>query len=376
MSIPDQRSPAATRCIRPAASCLNSTRRAAVLTPTVPSVSAPGNAAQPPVELNWRPLRRADVPALTELMAAAEAVDQADEHYDEDDVIEEFWNGLIDLEADTRLVWAGAELVGYASLFGQRRVREVHSVWLTGAVHPRHRRRGVGRQLLRWQLGRAEQLHAERHPTVPANLICGTPAANVGLAGLARTEGLEELRFWFEMVRSLEDADPPLPPVRAAHGVRIEPYEDGRDEEVRRAHNLAFRDHFGSTERDPEEWRGYFTGSRAFRPDMSWLAVQDDDRAAIAGYLLAYVYAADVVARGRREVYIGQLGTLPDFRGRGVGSALLATALAQWSAAGHQDAYLGVDTANSTGALGLYERAGYRAHKRSTSWGRRLPAAS
>ena len=329
--------------------------------------------AHPSTELSWRPLGRADAAALTGLMAAAEAVDQSDENYDEDDVVEQFLNGLIDLDADTRLVWDGEQLIGYALLFGQRRVREVHSVWLSGTVHPQHRRRGLGRQLLRWQLERGGELHAERHPSVPANLMVGVSEANAGLAALARSEGLEELRFWFDMVRSLEDPDPPFPEVRPVHGVRIEPYDSVRDEEIRQAHNVAFHGHFGSTERDPEEWKGYFTGSRAFRPDLSLLSV-GDDRAEIAGYLLAYILEADVMANGRREVYLGQLGTMPDFRGRGVGSALLATALAQWSAAGHQAALLGVDTANGTGALGLYERAGYRVHKRSTSWGRSLPA--
>ncbi len=86
------------------------------------------------------------------------------------------------------------------------------------------------------------------------------------------------------------------------------------------------------------------------------------------------MYEADVAAKGKREVYIGQLGTLPDFRGRGVGSVLMATGLAGWAGAGHQEVYLGVDAANDTGALGLYERAGFTVHKRSTSWGVRLPA--
>ncbi len=321
-------------------------------------------------------MRREDVAALTELMAAAEAVDHTDEHSDEDDVVEHFMSGLINLETDTRLVWDDEELIGYGEVFGQRRVREVHSVWLGGTVHPDHRRRDLGRGLLRWQLERAEGLHAERHPAVAATVMCGVSETNVSLQALARTEGLEEIRFWFDMVRPLENPDPPLPPVRAAAGLQVEAYDTSRDEEVRQAHNTAFRGHFGSTERDPEEWRGYFTGSRAFRPELSLLAVTDDKQAAIAGYLLAYAFEADMVASGRREVYIGQLGTLPTFRGRGVGSALMATALANWSAAGHQDAYLGVDAANGTGALGLYERAGFTVHKRSTSWGRRLPAVS
>lgn len=307
-------------------------------------------------------------------MAAAEVVDRTDERSDEDDVVEHFMSGLVDLDADTRLVWDGDELIGYAEVFGQRQVREIHSIWLGGTVDPDHRRRGLGRQLLRWQLDRAGQLHAQRHPSVLANAMCDVSEANVGLAALARNEGLEEIRFWFEMVRPLESPAPPLPPVRAARDVRIEPYDVDRDEEVRQAHNTAFHGHFGSTERDPEEWKGYFTGARAFRPQLSLLAVTDDESATIAGYLLAYVYDVDVVATGRREVYIGQLGTLPAYRGRGVGSMLVATGLANWAAEGHQDVYLGVDAANETGALGLYERAGFTVHKRSTSWGRCLPA--
>ena len=330
--------------------------------------------AQSSVQQTWGPMRRADVAALTHLMAAAEAVDRTDERSDEDDVAEHFLSGLIDLDADTRLVWDGEELIGYAEVFGQRQVREVHAIWLGGTVHPDHRRRGLGRQLLQWQLSRAEELHAQRHPTVPANVMCDVSQTNVGLAALARSEALEEIRFWFEMVRHLEDPDPPLPPVRAVPGLRLEAYDKRRDEEVRQAHNTAFRGHFGSTERDAEEWRAYFTGARAFRPDLSLLAVTDDQDAALAGYLLTYVYEVDVIATGRKEVYIGQLGTMPSFRGRGVGSLLLATGLADWSAAGHQDAFLGVDAANETGALGLYERAGFTVDKRSTSWGRQLPA--
>jgi len=86
------------------------------------------------------------------------------------------------------------------------------------------------------------------------------------------------------------------------------------------------------------------------------------------------VYEADVESTGRRQVWLGQIGTLPDHRGKGVGRALLAAALRTWAAAGHEEAWLGVDSANGTGALGLYERAGFSVQRRSTSWARRLPA--
>ncbi|MEJ7719290.1 MAG: GNAT family N-acetyltransferase [Ilumatobacteraceae bacterium] len=83
---------------------------------------------------------------------------------------------------------------------------------------------------------------------------------------------------------------------------------------------------------------------------------------------------ADNVASGRNEVFLGQIGTLPSCRSTGAGRALLAAALAAWKAAGIDAASLGVDSENGTGALGLYERAGFAVTKRSSSWARQLGA--
>ncbi len=329
-------------------------------------------------ELAWRAFRPEDAGAAADLMAAAEAVDKTGENYDADDIIEELVNDLIDLEADTRVVWEGEQMVAMGHVFGWATVNEVHGIWCQGCVRPTHRRRGIGAQLLRWQLQRGEQLHAATHPRVPAHVKVGVAENNSGLEALVRAEGLEPIRSWFEMGRDLHGD---LPGPQPMPGIRLAPFDPDLDDEVRRAHNIAFRDHFGSTERTPEEWRQYFTGTRAFRPDLSLLALADgsgtgEGHADVAGFLLGYIYDADVAAKGRREVLLGQLGTLPAYRGRGIGSALLARALADWAAAGHEYACLGVDTANGTGALGLYERAGLRVVKTSTSWARRIPAAA
>lgn len=123
---------------------------------------------------------------------------------------------------------------------------------------------------------------------------------------------MTECRYWYEMVRLLDAPADQLPVAQQPAGLRLIDYDEGRSEEVRIAHTAAFRDHFGSTERDPDEWRTLFVGSRAFRPELSLLAVSDDDAAAVAGYLLAYIWDADIRASGRREVYVGQLGTLPE----------------------------------------------------------------
>ena len=55
-------------------------------------------------------------------------------------------------------------------------------------------------------------------------------------------------------------------------------------------------------------------------------------------------------------------------RRRGLGALLLATALESYRAAGYERSVLTVDTGNATGALRLYERAGYAVKDTSVVW--------
>ena len=56
--------------------------------------------------------------------------------------------------------------------------------------------------------------------------------------------------------------------------------------------------------------------------------------------------------------YVSMLGVLPQFRGRGLGRALLLTAFAEAARRGRTSVRLGVDTENGTGAPALYAGVG------------------
>jgi ribosomal protein S18 acetylase RimI-like enzyme len=218
-----------------------------------------------------------------------------------------------------------------------------------------------------WLLERGAEVHAEREPTAPAQLVVSVDERMTSLEGLVRRAGLHPERWYRDMERPLTD----LPPVQPVAGVELVPYTPDRDDEVRRAHNAAFTEHHGSSERDPETWQSLFTGQRAFRPDLSVLAVEDD---VVLGYLLAYVFEADTLATGRQRVDFGQIGVLPNARGRGLASAVIAAAL--HAAAGHdcQAATLGVDSGNVTGALRLYVKLGFTTSRTRVTWSLDLPS--
>jgi len=64
------------------------------------------------------------------------------------------------------------------------------------------------------------------------------------------------------------------------------------------------------------------------------------------------------------------VGTLREWRGRGLATALMVRVMRLMRDAGMQDAKLDVDTENQTGAMGLYERLGFRPEHRSIRWAR------
>jgi ribosomal protein S18 acetylase RimI-like enzyme len=299
-------------------------------------------------------LTPADVPAWCRLSAAIEAVDQTGDHYDEEDLAEELADPNLDLPRDTiGLVLPDGELAGYGVVRAPRSAREVDRIYLEGAVHPARRGQRIGPQLLGWLERRAAEAHQARYPDLPGEYESTPYTQLADRIALLERAGYVPVRWWNVMRRGLEE-----PPERTgvSAGLRIVPYDPAYDDAVRRAHNEAFDGHWGSSQRSPEEWAQWFTGSRAFQPAGSFLVLAGDE---IAGYLLSYFWAAEAVATGVREGYVGQLGTRAAWRRRGSASALLTHALAAFRAAGYERAGLDVDTDNASGALGLYQRHGF-----------------
>lgn len=319
-----------------------------------------------PAGVEGRAIEKADVAAWAELLAAVEKADRTGENYDAEDLLDELKDPKLDAAKDTLGLWSGGQLVGYAKLGGPDEVVDIHRVLTEGCVHPEWRDRGLGSGLLSWLIDRATAIHLERHPEAPGELSATTVSTNASALALFAAGGLEPTRYFFDMGRELRTE--PVPDSPAADGLRLVPFDPAYDDALRLAHNEAFRDHWGSTPRDPESWKTWCTGSRAFRAAHTFL-VLDGER--IASYAIGYEYVADTAATGIQELYVGQVGTRRDYRGKGAARAALAKAMATAKEAGFQRVALGVDAENPTGALGLYEMLGFRTKQKWIS--HRLP---
>ena len=106
------------------------------------------------------------------------------------------------------------------------------------------------------------------------------------------------------------------------------------------------------------DWTSYMTGDPEFDPDVWWLAERDET---LVGCALHW-----------SSGWLKDLAVRDAERGRGVGSALVATGLAEFARRGKRRVGLKVDAGNPTGAVGLYERLGFVTERREAVWAWRL----
>jgi ribosomal protein S18 acetylase RimI-like enzyme len=179
------------------------------------------------------------------------------------------------------------------------------------------------------------------------------------LAGIAERRGYRHGRSSFTMHVELDGRAPRLPGLPEAFELRG--YRPGDEEPIRHTLNQAFASDTSHHEVTPLSFREFHLQRRGFDPDLWRLAWQANE---LAGIALAYAESPGEPDLG----WISVLAVCPDLRRRGLGEALLRSALCELHARGVRRVGLGVDTQNETGALRLYERVGMHAIRQDDSW--------
>ncbi|KAB8196303.1 GNAT family N-acetyltransferase [Nonomuraea phyllanthi] len=312
--------------------------------------------------MEWGPLTLEDARPVAELWAAMEAEDRTGEFHGVDDVVGLLSGDLIDLAEGTLAARDGDRIVAFGHLPVRQSADGVHLMHLAGGVHPAYRGRGLGRHIIDWSIRTAPGLSERAYPGVPPELQLDVYEGRDDLAALLEGAGFSAVRTFARMTRSLSgDLPVPVPPA----GVSVAAWTPELDDGARDVRNEAFLDHWGSVRHTPESWRAIITGSRNFRPESSFVALAGD-RA--VGVLITYFFAAQPVPAGERQAWIHIVGTLREWRGKGVASTLIGHALATFMDQGYASAGLGVDAHNPTGAVSVYRRAGFEIVRRLTTY--------
>ena len=244
-------------------------------------------------------------------------------------------------------VFDAQTLVGYAHLDATD-VVEGSSAEL--AVHPEHRRRGVGHHLVQQILSLSPD----------GRLRLWAHGGHADAAHLAHSLGFAQARVLWQMRRSLHAS---LPSYELPHGVRLRSFvPDSDDAEWVAVNAAAFADlpdqGAWSIEdlhrRRQESW---------FDPDGFLVAesTQGADAGAMVGFHWTKVHGTASTGDGHGHEPLGEVyvvGVDPRRRGTGLGRALVLAGLAHLRGQGLSQAMLYVDATN-TAAIGLYESLGF-----------------
>lgn len=324
----------------------------------------------------WRPLRPDDLDGLTTLFNAARAWEGApDESVTRGEMAHRLADPGLRPSVDSRAGFdARGRLLAWGWVWCRMRPVNLSRAMLQGDVHPEVRRQGIGGALLAWQLRRAEErLRGELPVDLPRRIDLFAPPGDAARGALARASGLEPLRWFHKMARSLAGERPTAPsPADAPPGVRIVAWSDSFEHAALVARNDAWRDHWGYEPMPSDVWRHLLLADPAFLRSSSRVALAGDD---IAGMVLCSAQAVADAANGR-TAWLDHILVRRPWRRRGLAGALMDASMAALAADGYATVVLDVDADSPTGALGLYEGRGFGIVRTETLFGRPLEVES
>ena len=270
-----------------------------------------------------------------------------------------------DIDRDLFIVDIDGEVAGYGRTEWQdEQEARIHPV--VCFLGRAWRRRGIGRSMLATLEERALAVAAERPTERPAFFhaeTLGDPGADALLTG----SGYEPARYFYVMVRPSLD---PLPDAPMPEGLEIRPVREEHLRAIWDANVEAARDTWGFIEQTESDYEFFRTDP--VTADFSlWRIAWDGDE--IAGQVRAFINADENERLGTKRGWVENILVRRPWRRRGLARALISASMEGLRERGMTEGALGVDAENESGALRLYERAGFGVESRETVYRKPLP---
>jgi len=255
---------------------------------------------------------------------------------------------------------------GSPSIIGYSRVG-----WYTGSedtrlyyqisfLLPEWRGEGFWQAMVRQNERRLREIAAGHPSTARRFFQAWATDTQLKWISVLESQGYQAVRVFFNMLHRLEDIpDRPMPVGLEVRPVRPEHFRsiwDVQKEET--------RDLFETVAEDWTEDKYQAWLDRPSHTPHLWQVAWDGDQ--VAGMVLTRINEVENEEHGRKRGYTEHIFVRRPWRKRGLASALIASSLRVLKAHGMNEAELGVDSDNQSGALGLYQTMGYQTYYTDT----------
>ncbi len=303
-----------------------------------------------------------DYPKMAAIINKAAIADNEDLFVQVSD-IEHDYEHLTNSNPETDMIFAEVDgkTVAYARLGWFQEENPNHRIYYHFAkIMPEWRYKGIERSITNWCEARLLEIAAEHPKDSKRFFQTDSDKTKPALNELLESLGYQPVRYGFRMSRSLED----IPEAELPEGIEARPVKMEDTLKIWEASVEAFRDHWGFSEPDEDEFESYKT-SKFFQPDL-WQVAWDGNE--VVSSVMNYINHDENEKYNQKLGWTENISTRRAWRRRGIARALIVRSMHMHKALGMTRVALGVDTENPNGALQLYKSLGYQEEKTFISY--------
>jgi ribosomal protein S18 acetylase RimI-like enzyme len=247
-------------------------------------------------------------------------------------------------------------MVGYARAWWTRKQKSGYNYNVLVTVDPELFGKGIVKAMFNWTENRSREI-AKGHPDTESKEFQTWSLSNEDhWIGILESFGYSKVRYGYLMTRPLTGE---LPVFSLPEGLEVRPVSPDQYRTIWEADVEASKDMWEPVEIKEEYYQHWLKRSE-FQPEK-WQVAWEGDR--VAGAVMPFINEEENKAFDRLRGYTEEIHVGRNWRGKGLAKALIARSFHLLRDLGMEEACLGVDAENPTGALKLYTAMGFETDK-------------
>jgi mycothiol synthase len=270
-----------------------------------------------------------------------------------------------DPDRDLLVVEGAGKVVGFTRLWWSKDQNGVYLYSQYADLVPEWRGKGIRNAMLTYSEQRLKEA-AKKHPTdVPRYFQSTAVDSEEDWITVLTEEGYSVFRYGFHMKRSNLENVPDLP---LPEGVEVRPAKPEHYKAIIGAWNEACKDMRGQIPMSDENFKA-LQESPIFNPSLWQIAWHNNE---VVGTVLNFINERENSLYNRKRGYVEAVSVQRSWRGKGIAKALIARSLKLYKEQKMNEAALGVDAENPSGALRLYQEMGFHIERRTAVYRKHL----